>query len=343
MFIAPGSKLILYALQMAVKGDLLLPVPSWVSYIPQARMLKDQVIKVPTILDDNGYQIDPELLRQTIHQARGEGMTPGKIILNSPNNPTGLSIPDRNMQEIAKICEEEDILIISDEIYGFVSFDQKYRSISRYAPAHTAISTGLSKHFSLGGWRVGVGFIPKAVPGLYEKLCNIASELWSSVPSPIQYAVIEAYSHDTAIEDHVRDCSEIHGVINTKIAESLRSAGIKSPAPQGAFYNYPDFENYREKLYACGITSSQHLADTFLKKYGLAALPGIAFAEDPEKLTLRVSGCDYDGTKVLDAYRQEKNIDHDFLKSHAPNIMKQMKVFEQFIDNLEAGKISDAV
>lgn len=75
VLIAPGSKLILYALQMAIEGDLLMPVPSWVSYEPQAKMLHTDVIKVPTILNDTGYHIDPDGLRQIIHAARKEGKT----------------------------------------------------------------------------------------------------------------------------------------------------------------------------------------------------------------------------------------------------------------------------
>lgn len=122
-----------------------------------------------------------------------QGLNPSKLILNYPSNPTGLTIPVENLKEIAKVCIDEDILIISDEIYGFVAFDSVYRTISKYAPDNTAITSGLSKHLSLGGWRVGIGFIRKAVGGLNSLLCNIASETWSCVPAPIQQACIDAY------------------------------------------------------------------------------------------------------------------------------------------------------
>ncbi|MEZ5919709.1 MAG: aminotransferase class I/II-fold pyridoxal phosphate-dependent enzyme, partial [Alphaproteobacteria bacterium] len=241
VIIAPGSKLILYALQMAIEGDLLMPVPSWVSYGPQARMLHRDIIKVPTVLDEAGFHIDPDKLRAVIHAARAEGKNPSKLILNSPSNPTGLTIPEDELQAIARVCREEDIFIISDEIYGFITFDGHYRSIAKYAPERTSVSSGLSKHLSLGGWRIGIGFIPKAVDGLHSLMSNIASETWSCVPSPIQRAVIEAYRGHEDIEAHIRACTDIHGLMSTFIATGLRNLGIIAPPPQGAFYNYPDF------------------------------------------------------------------------------------------------------
>ncbi|MCB9963600.1 MAG: aminotransferase class I/II-fold pyridoxal phosphate-dependent enzyme [Rhodospirillales bacterium] len=336
ILIAPGSKLILYALQMAIEGDLLLPVPSWVSYEPQAKMLQTRVIKVPTRLDDAGYHIDPEVLRTSIRQARAQGYHPAKIILNYPNNPTGLVFTDQNMRDIARICEEEDIFIIADEIYGFISFDKTYRSISRFAKAHTAISTGLSKHFSLGGWRVGIGFIPKSTEGLFGVLCNIASEMWSCVPAPIQYAVIEAYQTDADIEKHYHDCAAIHGYLNKYIARHLRALGLDAPEPQGAFYNYPNFDPYRSSLKGIGITTSKDLSEYLLSTYGLASLPGVAFGADPEVLTLRLSGCDYSGAAALHAYQNGEELTESFIAAHAPNIQAQVEAFAAFIDELTA-------
>ena len=92
IIVAPGSKLNIYALQMAIEGDLLMPVPSWVSYEPQAKMLQTEVIKVPSVLNEDGYHIDPDVLRATITNARAVGHNPRKLILNMPSNPTGLII-----------------------------------------------------------------------------------------------------------------------------------------------------------------------------------------------------------------------------------------------------------
>ncbi|MCC6598581.1 MAG: aminotransferase class I/II-fold pyridoxal phosphate-dependent enzyme [Alphaproteobacteria bacterium] len=340
ILIAPGSKLVLYALQMAIEGDLLMPVPSWVSYEPQAKMLHTEVLKVPTTLDDAGYHIDPETLRATIKTARKNGKNPTKIIINAPSNPTGLTIPSEELQVLAKVCEAEGVLIISDEIYGLVSFDGQYRSCARHAPKVTAVTTGLSKHLSLGGWRIGIGFIPRGVPGLHNALRCIISETWSCVSSPVQQACIEAYKRHKDIEDHMQACTDIHELMNTTIAEGLRSHGIIAPKPQGAFYNYPDFAPFREALATNGIKTSQDIHEVLLKEYNLATLPGKAFGAEAEILTLRLSGCDYDGAAALAAYENGEKLDRAFIKKYAPRILQAIDVFGAFV--VKYGKVTTA-
>ncbi len=335
VIIAPGSKLILYSLQMAIEGDLLMPVPSWVSYKPQARMLGTNVIKVPTQLDDAGLQIKPEALKKAIADARSAGKNPTKIILNYPSNPTGLTMPETNLKEIAEICLAEDILIISDEIYGFVAFDGVYRTIAKYAPDHTAITSGLSKHLSLGGWRVGIGFIPKAVSGLNDLLCNIASETWSCVPAPIQQACIDAYKGHDDIEAHIQACTDIHKLMNQYISDGLRELGLQTPKAQGAFYTYPNFDAHRAEMAAAGIKTSKDLASHLMSEYGLATLPGTAFGADPEVLTLRLSGCDYDGAAALAAYQNGETLDEAFIEKNAPRVKAAVETFGQFITDVK--------
>lgn len=315
VLIAPGSKLALYALQMAIKGDLIMPVPSWVSYEPQAGMIGHKVIKISADLSQGDYRIDPQALRAVIREARAAGLQPGKIILNSPNNPTGLTMPAANMQEIAHICRAENIFIISDEIYGFTGFDGAPASIAAYAPEQTVITSGLSKHLSLGGWRIGIALVPRSISGLFERLGHIASETWSCVPAPIQQAATYAYSGDEELERHITACTAIHGHINRHIAAGLRALGVIAPAPQGAFYNYPDFTPHRAALNAAGIRTSRDLANCLINEYNLATLPGLAFGAPEESLTLRLAGCDYDGAAALAAYQGGATLDQNFIET----------------------------
>jgi len=336
LIVAPGSKLILYGLQMAIEGDLLMPVPSWVSYEPQAMMLHTQIIKFPMEIGHNGLRIDPDNLTAAILEARSNGLNPSKLILNSPSNPTGLIIPEENLKEIADVCKAQDIFILSDEIYGFVSFDDQYRTISKYAPDITAISTGLSKHLSLGGWRIGIGLIPKQADGLYQLLCHIASETWSCVPAPIQQACIDAYKGHEDIETHIKACTRIHAHINQYLSAGLKAAGLNHPQAQGAFYNYPDFDAYRNALANIGVTTSEQLSAYLLEHYGLVSLPGTAFGEAPDRLCLRLSGCDYDGEKALIAFQQGSALDECFIDTHVPNIKAQVNAFADFVTKLKA-------
>ena len=336
IIVAPGSKLVIYALQMAVEGDLIMPVPSWVSYAPQSLMLNRNVIKCPTVLDDDGYHLDAKTLSNVITKAREEGKNPSKIILNYPNNPTGLKIPENELEAIANVCIKEDILIISDEIYGLVSFDNKYTSISKYAPNHTAITTGLSKHLSLGGWRLGIGLIPKEFSGLYSLLKNIASETWSCTASPIQQASVAAYKNNLNVENAIKEFGEIHCLINKYIASGLKKLGIECPMPQGAFYTYPNFKNYQSELGKIGIKTSKDLASYLLNNYSLASLPGVAFGEEPEVLTLRLSGCDYDGEKTWQAYQKGETLNEAFIAKNAPRVVKAIDAFTAFIKEIKS-------
>lgn len=331
VLIAPGSKLILYALQMAIAGDLLMPVPAWVSYEPQSAMLGRKVSKVYARFVENGYVLTPQDMKDALKAARDNGQDPRKIILNYPSNPTGLSITHKNLEEIADICREEGIFIISDEIYGQVTYDAEYRSIASVAPDITAITTGLSKHLSLGGWRVGVGLIPKQVKGLFPLLNNIASETWSSVAAPIQYAAIEAFKGHADIEDHIKACTDIHYHLNQYVANSLRDLGLYVPPPQAAFYNYPDFAPFKAQLNAKGVYTSQDLTDRLLSDVGVLTLPGIAFGADPETLTLRVSANDYDGEAALEAYLSGQNLDMRFIEKYAPHIYEAPSRYKTFL------------
>jgi aspartate/methionine/tyrosine aminotransferase len=294
-------------------------------------MLHTEVIKVPTTLDDAGYHIDPEELREVIQAARKEGKNPTKIILNAPSNPTGLTIPSEELPSLAKVCEEEGVFIISDEIYGLVSFDGKYRTIVPHAPAISAVTTGLSKHLSLGGWRIGIGFIPKGVEGLHNAMRCIISETWSCVSSPIQEACVEAYKGHQDIEDHIQSCTAIHELMNKSVSKGLQALGIKAPLAQGAFYNYPDFAPHREALAKNGVTTSQHIHEILLNEFNLATLPGHAFGAEDDVLTLRLSGCDYDGAEALAAYQAGEALDRAFIEKHAPHVLKAIEIFGAFL------------
>lgn len=298
LLVAPGSKMILYALQLALAGDLLLPVPSWVSYAPQATLLGDRVIPVPAELTDDGMRLSPDALAAAIDAARARGLRPGKLIVNTPNNPTGLCLPAADHAALAALCARERIALLSDEIYALTTFDGPHSSLARAAP-EAIVTTGLSKHVSLGGWRVGFGLIPRAHEGLFAALTSIASETWSAVSAPVQAAAAIAVSGDDAIEAFIDACTRCHRQVARDAWGRLRAAGIDCPRPAGAFYLWPAFDRHAGALAAQHIGGAVALADTLLAEHGVLALPGSAFGAPPGSLTLRLSLCDYDGAHAL--------------------------------------------
>jgi aspartate aminotransferase len=328
--VGPGSKTLLFALQMCIPGDVLLPVPSWVSYAPQAALLKQNVIPVELELSETGLSMDAGVLRQAIVQARANGMAPSKMILNYPSNPTGLTASDAALASIAEVCRAEKIILIADEIYGRLAYDHRYRTVASHLPESTVITTGLSKHLSVGGWRLGVSLIPKAATGLFDDMCRVASETWSCVSTPIQYAAIDAYQEHADIEDFVRTSTDIHACVNRYIAGKLRALGAECHTPQGGFYNWPDFTKQLGDV--CG--TSDELAHRLLDEHGVATLAGSSFGERPDKLCLRLSGCDYDGKTALELWPAlGKNAD-EFVARAAPNVVAALAAIEDFVAKL---------
>jgi aspartate aminotransferase len=289
--VGPGSKPLLYALLQVLEGDLLLPIPSWVSYAPQAKLAGRNVIGVETDLSD--YQrLTPQKLTEALHSARMNGANPRILLVNTPSNPTGSMFSYDDAKAIALWAREMGITLISDEIYAELAHGwREHISLARFYPEGTIVTGGLSKAFSAGGWRLGYAMVPSTDQGtqVMNALRSLGSEIWSSAPTPVQDAAVIAFSPNTDIEDYVRRSAHIHGYVASWLYETFVALGIPCPRPAGAFYLYPDFSPWRQALLIRGITTSEELALYLLNEWNIATLPGSAFDEKPAALRLRLS------------------------------------------------------
>lgn len=291
IIVGPGSKPLLYALLHILSGDLLLPVPSWVSYAPQARLAGRRVIGVKTDPNDC-HRLTPEALSQALTQARIEGADPAILLVNTPGNPTGSMFDRPDVEAIALWARDAGITLISDEIYAELAHGwREHISPARFYPEGTIVTGGLSKAFSAGGWRLGYAAFPPGEGGAraIAALRAFASEAWSAAATPIQEAAIVAYTPNTEIELYVQRSARIHGYTAGLLYETLVNLGVTCPRPAGAFYLYPDFTPWRLTLMERGITTSQELAHYLLEEWDIATLPGSVFGERPETLRLRLA------------------------------------------------------
>ena len=151
VLIGPGSKELLFMLQLAYYGDLLIPRPSWVSYAPQARIIGRSVHWLPTH-GENNWQLTAEELDIV---CRDDPSRPRILILNYPSNPTGCIYTEDQLLALAHVARKYRIILLSDEIYGEVHFEGKHKSIARYYPEGTIASTGLSKWAGVRRKRTG--------------------------------------------------------------------------------------------------------------------------------------------------------------------------------------------
>ncbi|MFC8935572.1 pyridoxal phosphate-dependent aminotransferase [Rhodococcus sp. NPDC057135] len=288
----PGSKSLLYALMLAIGGDVIIAVPSWVSYAAQTALAGARALPVP-IVAGNGGVPDPDQLRDAVAQARKEGRNPRIIVVTVPDNPTGTIASDGILRRLAVIARELDLIIISDEIYGDLVYDNAaVTSPARHAPERTIITTGLTKNLALGGWRTGVARLPDSKVGrsIHTRLLAVASQIWSTPPAPIQAAAAYAFAEPPGVIKRIEASNRLHKTVVRAVAEQLIAAGAKVRPITATCYLYPDFEPLRHELSTThAINDSDALAQTILEKYGIGSIPASAFGESPHALRIRLA------------------------------------------------------
>lgn len=326
ILIGPGSKELMFILQMVYYGDLILPAPSWVSYAPQAKII-GRNIKIIQTSFENKWRITPKQLSDFLLNENDQ-FRPRLLILNYPSNPDGGTYSAEELKKIAAIARKHEMIILSDEIYGQLHFKGKHISIARFYPEGTIISSGLSKWCGAGGWRLGTFAFPPNFDWLLDAMSAVASETYTSVSAPIQYAAIRAFKGGILIERYLWNVRRILSFIADKSVEILRNAGIQVQAPDGGFYLFLDFSPLEIQLKKKGISNSIELCERLLKESGVAILPGEAFLIPPEKLIARLAFVNFDGAKALamsETIPLSDKLPEDFAESCCFSVLEGMR------------------
>jgi aspartate aminotransferase len=333
VLIGPGSKELMFLLQICYYGDLVVPTPCWVSYSPQAQIVGRQVVSIPTSFE-NEWRLQPESLRQLCEQDPGR---PRLVILNYPGNPEGGTYSQKTLKEIAEVAREYDIIILSDEIYGKLTHSGEHVSIARYYPEGTIVSSGLSKWCGAGGWRLGTFTFPESLKWLQKVMAAVASETYTSTSAPIQYAAVRAFEGGIAIERYLAHSRRILARLGEWSASRLRDVGAQIIVPKGAFYLFPDFTPIADKFIKNQILTSPELCRRALEETGVAFLPGKAFGRPDEELTVRIAYVDFDGARALAASEQiplDQDIGPDFIDFYCHNTKTGIDLLCAWIDSL---------
>lgn len=275
----PGTKPLLFALMQAIGGDVVVPVPTWVSYAAQAQLAGLKSIPVRTRPGEGGVP-DPTELRRHVLEARRTGGNPRSVVVTLPDNPTGTIATPETVRELAEVARELDLVIISDEIYCDLAYAPAV-SPAMYAPERTVVTTGLTKNLAVGGWRLGVARLPTTE--LRTRLIGIASQIWSSTAAPVQAAAAYALAEPPEVIRRVADSRRLHERVVRRVAEVFTAVGAELAPVQATCYLYPDFAPLE-----LGI-SGVELTELLSKKYGVALLPGTAFGEPADSLRIRAA------------------------------------------------------
>ncbi len=316
VIVGPGSKELLFGLQMVLDCDLVLPSPSWVSYAPQAKLLGKTVHWLPCRSED-GWKLTAETLEKHCKSHSGKQQL---LILNSPNNPSGACFSELELIALAEVAEKYNLYILSDEIYSELHYQGQHQSIARYYPQGTIISNGISKWAGAGGWRLGFFIFPQNLKPILDLMIVLASETFTSVSAPIQMASISAFEQSPVMENYIQACRKIMQAIGINFSQLLNQQQIHTVEPAGGFYNLVNFSNFQQKLAAKGIHNAHQLSQTMLEKTGVAGLPGKDFGLD-KGLLMRLAFVDFDSSLLLQRVMENPDLTLD------PNTSELRRLF----------------
>lgn len=243
--------------------EILLPSPSYIAYSPIGYLNGGTVVDVATRAED-GFKLTAEVLRRVI--------TPRSklLMLNYPNNPTGAIMTAEDWQPIADIVKENNLLVISDEVYAELTYDRKHVSIASLPgmQERTIVLSGFSKAFAMTGWRIGYACGHRELLAAMLKIHQ-----YTAMCAPVlgQIAAIESLRHGLEAMNEMR---EVYRQRRELLVNGFRSIGMPCHIPEGAFYAFPSIAH-------TGL-DSETFALQLLKESGVATVPGHVFGAGGE-------------------------------------------------------------
>lgn len=334
VMIGPGSKELMFLLQLTYYGELLVPTPCWVSYIPQANMLGRKVILLPASYENRWRILAEDLERYCASE--DDDFRPRILVLNYPANPDGCTYTAEQLESLAEVARKYKVILLSDEIYGELHHQGKHISVASFYPEGTIISSGLSKWCGAGGWRLGTFAFPQGMEWLADAMAAAASETFTAVSAPIQYAAVRAFEGDIKIERYLWQVRRILSRLAERCVAILRQAQIDVHTPDGAFYLFPSFSRYRERLAMRGIISGLSLSRRLLEETGVAVLPGEAFGRPADELSVRIAYVDFDGLKALTAGETipiDQPLPDDFVDCWCRKVVTAMELVVNWVND----------
>ena len=273
VLVSPGAKSSLYNVAMALLSsddEVIIPSPFWVSYPEQALLAGARPVFVAT-RESDGFQLAPEDLAGAITSRTRA------LVLNAPSNPTGAVYDVERLREIARICVDHDVIVISDEIYSRLVYDgARYVSIASLGEEireRTVIVDGFSKAYSMTGWRLGWAAGPR---DLIEACSRVQSHVTSGAATFTQMAALVAL--DRCAPDVERMRAEFQQRRDLVVAGLRRIPGLTCTLPGGAFYAFPNVRRYLGRYVGdTAIHGTTDLAEYLLEEARVAVVPGEAF------------------------------------------------------------------
>jgi len=343
IYVGPGTKELLYNLLEILHGTVILPSPSWLGYLPQIRFLKKNFHLLPTSLNKkiSAHDLKKLSLRLSDRQKI--------LILNNPNNPTGLIYDKSELEEITKVCRDQNITVLSDEIYAQTTYDfDKFVSMAKIYPEGTFVTNGLSKSHSAGGYRLGYVIFPQHALNVKSQFKKILATEYTAVSTPIQYAAIAGFEINKEMDEYFEITRRIHQIMGEYTYNTLNKIeGIETTKPQATYYLLADFNHFESEFYKSGITTSKKLAETLIQHpYHTAIVAGDGLVLERTDFSARLAYVDYDGSKAYEYYQmnppKSTSEKDEFVQINAPRLIAGLEKLELFFEDIRRNTDSNS-
>ncbi|MDH3853201.1 MAG: pyridoxal phosphate-dependent aminotransferase [Nitrosopumilus sp.] len=336
IYVGPGTKELIFNLLEVLHGTVILPTPAWLGYLPQIRFLKKNYHMLPTRANK---KFSPNDLRKLALRLQDRQKI---LILNNPHNPTGLLYDRLELEEIADVCREQNITVISDEIYAQTTYDfSKFISMGKIYPEGTFVTNGLSKSHAAGGYRLGYVIFPQHATDLKRQFKKILATEYTAVSTPIQHAAVAGFEISKEMGEYFDVTRSVHQIMGEYTYHTLSAIdGVKTTRPNATFYLLADFNAFATDLQRANIMTSQKLSESLiLHPYHTAIVGGDSLVLERTDFSARIAYVDYDGSEVYQNYLENKpktsSEKIEFVKNNAPKVVAGLKMIDKFFENLK--------
>jgi aspartate aminotransferase len=337
--VGPGSKQLIHIIFDVMKGDVIIPSPSWIGYFPQIKLL-DKHFHTYRLRPEFDYKIQPNYLDKFLSEIHKEQHL---LVLNNPHNPTGNVYTEGELEEIAEVCRKHNTLVVADEIYALTTYDfSQFTSMGLIYPEGTFVTNGLSKDRSSGGYRLGSCILPDNCPKkLEEDFKKVAATVYTNVSTPTQFAAITAYQPNEEIEEYFRITRKIHRIMGRFMSDGFnRVDGVKATVPTGGFYFFADFNQLSKDLRRNGVSNSNELADSLISHpHHIAVVTGDAVGIEPDDFGARIAFVDYDGKSAYENFKKSppktKSDETEFVKQNAPRMVRGIEALKSYVESIK--------
>ena len=336
IYVGPGTKELIFNLLEILHGTVILPTPAWLGYLPQVRFLKKNYHMLPARANK---KFSPNDLRKLALRLQDRQKI---LILNNPHNPTGLLYDRLELEEIADVCREQNIIVISDEIYAQTTYDfSKFVSMGKIYPEGTFVTNGLSKSHAAGGYRLGYVIFPQHATDLKKQFKKILATEYTAVSTPIQHAAVAGFEVSKEMDEYFDVTRNIHQIMGEYTYHTLSTiGGVKTTKPNATFYLLADFNAFATDLQKVNIMTSQKLSESLiLHPYHTAIVGGDSLVLERTDFSARIAYVDYNGTEVYQKYLENKpkttSEKVEFVKNNAPKIVSGLETITKFLDSIK--------